>query len=335
VKAAVKTGPGPGRLEVRGLPDPVPGPGEALVAIRYAGLCHTDVSMVDWNAAARDGYRPGFPLVLGHEYTGTVVVSDQAGPPPGTRVAGSAHVTCGQCRFCSAGSSMLCARLAVLGLDVAGVFAELAALPVRNLVAVPDTVPDEVAVLAEPYAVAAHAVRTAAVRPGERVAIVGPGAVGLCATAAARFAGAGEIAVFGTGADAAQLRMATRLGAGSTSDRAPSDGDFDVVVETAGHPAAVATSLRICRPGGRVVTVGLPAESLTLDTAELARREQRLIGVRAYDLAEWADVPCQLDAAPELRELVTHTVGLGDLARAAELLATRQATKVVVSPAAG
>lgn len=333
MKAFVKDGPGPGNAAVREVPDPQPGPGEAVIAVRYAGLCHTDVSMLHWNSVAQASYRPRFPLVMGHEYAGTVVALGPGadGPEPGTRVAGSAHVTCGSCTNCRRGRSMLCERLAVLGLDVAGVFAEYAAVPARNLVPLTDDVSDTVAAIAEPYAVAAHAVATGAPVEEETVAIVGPGAVGLCATAAARHRGVRDIAMYGLPADAAQLAVARDLGATATYTE-PADGAFDLVIEAAGHPEAVALALRLCRPGGRVITAGLPSEPLSIDTANLARTEKTLTGVRAYDLGEWPAVPAQLAAAPALAGLVTHTLGLADVPRAVDLMATRQATRTAIDP---
>jgi threonine dehydrogenase-like Zn-dependent dehydrogenase len=95
----------------------------------------------------------------------------------------------------------------------------------------------------------------------------------------------------------------------------------------------VASAVRLCRPGGRVVCVGLPSEPVPIDTAALARTEKRIIGVRAYDLGEWAALPGRLAAAASrLAPLVTHVLGLGDFGRAAELIGTRTAVKVMLSP---
>ena len=346
MRAFVKDGAGAGNAGVRTVADPVPGRGQVVIAVRYAGLCHTDVSMLAWNDAAAGGYRPTFPLVMGHEYTGTVAALGPGvtAPAVGTRVVGSAHVTCGACASCRGGRSMLCRDLAVLGLDVAGVFAEYAAVPARNLVPVPPDVPDRLAALAEPYAVAAHAVATGAPTPGERVAVVGPGTVGLCATAAALAHAPSEVSVFGTPADTRQSVLAARLGAtaitrphgsapgGAAEGTGDPEGAFDLVVEAAGHPDAVARALRLCRPGGRVITAGLPARPLSLDTAALARAEQTLTGVRAYDLGEWPAIPSALAAAPTLIDLVTHTLSLRDVPHAADLLSTRATIKTVIDP---
>jgi threonine dehydrogenase-like Zn-dependent dehydrogenase len=338
VRALVKLAAAPGQVQVRDHPAPEPGPSELTVRVRLAGLCHTDLSMVEWNQAARDAYRPTFPLVLGHEFTGTVEAlgPGTAGPAPGTPVVGSAHLTCGECRMCRSARSMLCPRLRVLGLDVDGVAATHVRLPARNVVPVPASVPAEVAALAEPYAVASHAVAAGDLAAGERVAIIGPGAVGLC-TLAAVLTGGGEAVVFGLDRDRAQLGVARRMGAAGTEDVAaigPGDeGGYDLVIETAGQPDAVASGIRLVRPGGRVVCVGLPSRPVPVDTASLARLEKRIIGVRAYDLGEWAALPGRLAAATtRLAPLATHVVGLGEFGRAVELIASRTAIKVMLSP---
>jgi threonine dehydrogenase-like Zn-dependent dehydrogenase len=174
------------------------------------------------------------------------------------------------------------------------------------------------------------------VEPGHRVAIVGPGAVGLCALCAA-MSTVDDVAVFGLARDAAQLELARELGASAVVDvarcGAEHDERCDVVIETAGHPAAVVDAIRFCRPGGTVVCVGLPAEAAPIDTAALARAEKRIVGVRAYEIGEWATLPESLAAAgPRLSRLVTHTLALDDIAEALELVTSRAAVKVVMSP---
>jgi len=341
VRALVKLAAAPGHVEVRECAEPQPGPGEVMVRVRLAGLCHTDLSMVEWNRAARHTYRPDFPLILGHEFAGTVAAlgPGTSRPAPGTPVVGSAHLTCGRCAMCRAGRSMLCPGLRVLGLDVDGVLATYVKLPARNVVPLPAELPWEVAALAEPFAVASHAIAAGQAAAGERVAIIGPGAVGLCALAAALSAAA-DVVVFGLARDRAQLAIARRMGASAVAGISSGDPAcherYDLVIETAGRPEAVTAAVRCCRPGGRVVCVGLPSRSVPIDTAALAREEKRIIGVRAYDLGEWGALPGRLAAAASrLLPLVTHVVGLADFSRAVELLRSRAAIKVVIAPALG
>ncbi len=336
MRALVKLAAGPGHLEVREQPTPAPAPGQIVARVTLAGICHTDLSMVEYNASARRAYRPRWPLVLGHEFSGVVAAPDPsgAGPAAGSPIVASAHVTCHECAACRGGRSMLCSRLQVLGLDVDGVFATHACLPVRNVSVLPDDLPPEVAALAEPFAVASHALDAGCPAAGESVAIIGPGAVGLCALAAA-LSRTPDVTVLGLQSDVMSLTVAREMGAASVGDVALSSTDaaYDLVIETAGHPDAVSAALNVCRPGGRVVCVGLPSEPVPVDTAAMARAEKRIIGVRAYDLGEWAALPGRLaEAAARLRPLLTHVVALDEFDRAVELVRSRQAIKVGIAP---
>ncbi|TYB57015.1 alcohol dehydrogenase catalytic domain-containing protein [Nonomuraea sp. PA05] len=330
MKALVKTAPGPGGLEWADVPEPRPAAGEVLLELVAAGLCHTDLGMINGDYGPGSGYAPSFPLVLGHEYTGRVV---EAGPgtavPVGSRVVGSAHLTCGTCAWCRRGRSMLCESRKVLGLDVDGVFAERFTVPARNLAILPPDLPDRLAVLAEPFAVAAHAVDVARLGPGDDVCVIGPGTIGLLTLGA--LAGR-RVTVVGRAEDAP--RRAMELGAAAVVT-APDEvealyGRFDVVFETAGSAPAVTTATRLLGRGGRLICVGLPAGQASFSSAQLAWNEQTIVGSRAYDVSTWASVPARLGAAPALESIVTHTVHLSDHRRALELVESRQAAKVLL-----
>ncbi|MHA6630264.1 zinc-dependent alcohol dehydrogenase [Pseudonocardia sichuanensis] len=328
MKALIKTAPGDGHLEWTDLPVPEPGPGEVQLELVGAGLCHTDLGMIHGDYGPGSGYSPTFPLVLGHEYTGRVAaVGSGVDLPLGARVVGGCHLTCGRCRWCSRGRSMLCERRRVLGLDVDGVFAERFVVPARNLVVLPDTVSDRLAVLAEPFAVAAHAVDVAGLAPDDDVCVIGPGTVGLLTVGA--LAGR-RVTVVGRRADSAQLERAVELGAEVTTDADALRGRFDVVFETAGAAAAVTTATTMLGRGGRLVCVGLPPDDARFSSAQLSWNEQTILGSRAYDISTWATVPERLAAASVLESIVTHAVHLSDHERALELVETRQATKVLL-----
>ncbi|MDR6688640.1 threonine dehydrogenase-like Zn-dependent dehydrogenase [Arthrobacter sp. 1088] len=353
ITALVKSDPSPGlgNVSVARLPEPTPGPRDVLVELIYAGLCHTDVAMVDRDAAARGGYRPSFPLTLGHEFVARVVELGSAVPDmigngdadpglqPGQRVVGGSHVTCRRCSRCLSGRSMLCENLKVLGLDIDGICASRFVVPAVNIVPVPDSVTDETAALAEPFAVAVHAVERAnfdQFPPGylPRVAVVGPGTVGLLVQCAL---GEYPVTMIGTPADADQLALARDLGATACLAIGPDDSveqAFDVVIEAAGHHSAVATAVAACTDGGTVVCVGLPAQPTPVDTADLARREINIVGSRAYDLSTWKIMGERLAAAPQLERLISHRLGFDDFGAAIELLRNRQAVKILLDPAA-
>lgn len=332
MKALIKTAPGDGGLTWDDHPEPSPGPGEVTLELVAAGLCHTDLGMIHGAYGPGSGYTPGFPLVLGHEYVGRVAANGPgADLPAGSRVVGSAHLTCGECAWCARGRSMLCDKRQVLGLDVDGVFAERFAVPARNLAVLPPGMPDRLAVLAEPFAVAVHAVDAARLRPDDDVCVIGPGTVGLLTLGAL---GGRRVTVVGRPEDTAQVERARELGASETATTAAEverlHGRFDVVFETAGAGAAVRTGTRLLGRAGRLICVGLPAGEARFSSAQLAWNEQMIVGSRAYDISTWASVPARLNAAAGLASLVTHTMHLSEHERALDLLETRQATKVLL-----
>jgi threonine dehydrogenase-like Zn-dependent dehydrogenase len=337
MRALVKKEAAPGGVELRDMPVPQPKEDEVLLELIYGGLCRTDVSFVEWNAAVQATYQPHFPQIIGHEYLGRVVASPQgSGLPVGSRVVGSGHVVCGQCPPCLAGRSMLCQRLKVLGLDIDGVFAEQFVVPQRNLALVPEEVPDNIAAFAEPFAVGLHALKRGSVQPGMKVAVVGPGSVGLMTIAAlGALEGVATTAV-GTQADLRQLELASSMGVDEVRvvgrDTGVVAGTFDVVFETAGHASAVSLAVELTVAGGTVVCVGLPADPVQINSGRLAMTEKSLVGARAHDIGDWQDVPQMLAKAAGLAAIDVKTVGLDELDHAIHLTATRQASKVLLAP---
>lgn len=335
MRALVKDAPGQGPVSVVELDDRAPGPGEARIALLRAGICHTDIAMVDGLLGEAQGYRPHFPVVLGHEFLGRVVAlgAGASGVEVGDRVVGSGHLTCRRCRWCTAGRSQLCIDRRTIGIDADGVYAERFSLPASSLVPVPEDVSDELAALAEPFAVSARAVDVAAIRPGERVAVIGPGSVGQLTVAA--LAGH-EVTVIGRPADEIQLERCRTFGATRTVSDPGEIGElsdaFDVVLETAGSGAAVGTGITMLAPGGRIVCVGVPPDETVFRSADLVLRERSIIGTRSYDLSTWRTIPDRLRAAPQLAEIVSHVLPLEKFAEGRDLITSRTASKVVLVP---
>ena len=332
MKAIVKSAPGAGNVELMDLPEPRPEAGEVLLDLIYAGICHTDINMIDGAYGPGSGYSPSYPVVLGHEFTARVrsLGDTVTGLKPGDRVVSGCHLTCGVCRWCRGGRSMLCVERRVIGLDASGCWAERFVMPARNLVVVTDDVSDRLAGLAEPFAVSVHAVERAGLGAEERIAVVGPGTVGLLTLGA--LAGR-EVTVIGRRADAPQLELARAFGAAAvlTTEEAEERGElFDVVFETAGTADAATLGARLLGPAGRLVCVGLPTAPSLIETAQLAWQERSVLGSRAYDLSTWSSVPERLRAAPQLERIVSHELPLRSLDEALGLIASRTATKVLL-----
>ncbi|HEU5391673.1 MAG TPA: alcohol dehydrogenase catalytic domain-containing protein [Streptosporangiaceae bacterium] len=277
---------GRGDVRVEEVPPPAsPGPGEVQLRVSWCGICGTDLE--EWRsgpvfipaAAPHPVTGARAPLVLGHEFAGVVVAAGAGvtGPWPGQRVAVDTIVSCGTCYWCRRGEVTRCPALGALGLHGDGGLAELCNAPARICLPVPDTVADDEAALAEPLAVAVRALRRGGLRPGERVAVVGAGTVGLMAVQAAVAFGANGVAVVEPLPE--RRALAVRLGAGrAVPPGEAGELEADVAVECAGTAGAVGTALQALRSGGRAVLLGIAAQSALIAPMDLIRGEKSLIG---------------------------------------------------------
>ncbi|MGW0481136.1 2,3-butanediol dehydrogenase [Nonomuraea sp. NPDC003214] len=328
VKAAVWYGP----RDVRVLDTyvPPPGPGEVTIEVAYCGICGSDLHEYADGPHAIPVGEPhpesgvAAPLVLGHEFCGTVA---ETGPgvtrvAPGDRVAVEPHYRCGDCPRCRAGEYNICRHFGFAGLMGHGGLAERVTVPAYMLHRLPESVPLEQAAVFEPAAVALHAVRRAAVAPGETVAVVGLGPIGLLVTRLAARAGAGRIVA----ADPSPARRALARALGAT-DTVPA-GDScaaqvreatggegaDVTFEAVGSQVALGTSLAATRRGGRVMFLGL-AGTVSLDAFALVNNEQSILTSVGYRDAYPELIRMVAEEGVDLTGIVTSTIPLADVVR--------------------
>ncbi len=209
-------------------------------------------------------------------------VGDGVDLAAGTRVAAGAGVWCGTCRWCADGRTNLCASYWTAGLSADGGLAERVTVPAKMLVTLPDGLADDDAALAQPLAVAMHAVDRAGVRPGDVVVVHGVGAIGSFVVAGAVAAGAARVVAVDV--DPGRLQAAHELGATDLVDARHQDareavsaltgGDLaDVTVEASGLPTGLGTVQRLTRRGGSILLVGLPKARVELDSVDLVLRE--------------------------------------------------------------
>jgi len=184
MKAVVWTAPG--SVETRRLPVPSPGAGEAVVRVRAAGICGTDLSILNGKHP-----RARAPLVMGHELSGEVAETGEGVTAlrVGDRVVCEPLISCGACHACRSGYPWVCQKLGLYGIDRDGAFAEYVSVAASSLRPIPDTVDDRLGALVEPMAVAVHAVRLSSLRVGDDVCILGGGPIGLLIAVVARLAG--------------------------------------------------------------------------------------------------------------------------------------------------
>lgn len=315
------------------LPTPELAPGEALVAVRAAGICNTDLEL------AR-GYM-NFRGVLGHEVFGQVVAMHPKDEPlgfhlvpselAGRRVVMEINCACGRCLTCRNGGRNHCPTRTVLGIvGRNGGLAEYVRIPMENLHIVPDSIPDEHAVFIEPLAAALHAFDDAALRPGDRVCILGDGKLGLLiglALAARRGDLGRAVAV---GHHRANLDILAAAGLDVVLSKNFGESNFDVVVEATGKPSGLAQAIRIVRPRGTIVLKSTYAGEATVDLAPIVIHEIKLVGSRCGDFPRAIEVLSKgvLNPSP----LITSRYSLRDAERAFAQAATPGTMKVLVVP---
>ena len=338
MRALLKTGLGVGDLELKEWPEPTPAPDEVKLKIAAAGICGTDIHIIkgEWPS------RP--PVVLGHEFCGTVV---EVGThvrrfKPGDRVVASNPAqTCGKCYHCRAGNPFMCLHRVSAGYMIDGAFAEYICIREERCHSLPDHVSFRQAALGEPLSVAVHAVidRTT-VHAGDLVLVAGPGAVGLLTMLVAKLEGA-RVIVAGVAKDRSRLTLAEELGAdlvidSSTEDLVGivgrlSDGEgADLVYECSG----VANSLDLCwaavRREGTLAQVGIYPSRIETDFNKVVTKELTVIGSFGYVWNSWRrSIQLLSDRRIKTEALISHEVSLSQFEEAFRVTQDGTATKVI------
>ncbi|MFF5961710.1 L-idonate 5-dehydrogenase [Streptomyces luteogriseus] len=330
---------GRGDLRVAELPVPRPGPGQVLVAVRYGGVCGSDLHY--WRHGGVGDFRLREPMVLGHEVVGTVVEygTDASGPAPGSAVAVHPATPCGVCPECTAGRRNVCRDTRYLGSaarfpHVQGGFAAQVVVPAEQVRALPDGLELRRAALAEPLSVALHAVRRAGGVAGRHVLVTGAGPIGCLVVAAAKAAGAAHVTVSDLLPEALEYgRIAgagTVVRADDPGDRGWPDG-VDVAVEASGVAAGLDTCLRGVRRGGIVVQLGmLPAGHSPFAGNLVVSREIELRGAFRFD-TEFDEALELLAVEPVFDGLISAVVPVAEAESAFALAGDRsRACKVLL-----
>jgi len=327
------------QVEVTDLPMPVVPEGWALVKVAYNGICGTDLAILHGKHP-----RASAPLIMGHEISGWVEQAGSTGPGAGTLVTVEPLISCGQCRSCKNGLTHVCRRLGLYGIDAPGGMAQYVALPPGVLHAVGDGVDPRTATLAEPLAVAVHAVDRSGMQAGDTVAVYGAGPIGILTALVARQAGAAAVVI--TEPSPWRRKVAASLGftvvaQGSTMavTLAPlTDGEgADTTFDSAAHPSVAAELAATTRVRGRIVVVGVYKTPTPLDLQAVCFKEQTVIGVRVYTSADvTAAIELIASGALGLDRFPTKAFDLTDVAAAFDAATSGQdALKVLLTPLSG
>ncbi|WP_127579479.1 zinc-dependent alcohol dehydrogenase [Paenibacillus koleovorans] len=334
------------RAEVRSMPIPTPGPREALIRVGAVGICGTDLELYNGHHS-----KAQFPVVPGHEWSGTIVQLGEGVTEfvAGDQVVGETSIACGHCSFCRKGRYNLCLNLAengIFGKD--GAMAEYMTYPVSMLHRVDHSVAPDVACLVEPAAVAYRAVLRLAVQPGEAVAVVGAGPIGLLTVCMLKAFGVRRVVAF----DSRPLRLdlARQLGADETvnvgttmaggasaagsiasAEREP----FDAVVEASGNRGAIERVLELCAPGSRLCLLGgCGGQKAGMDIDTIIRYDMDLFGSLGSPSVWPAVVKLFESKTIDFGKLVSHRISMDGYKQALAIMEARDESivKMVILP---
>jgi threonine dehydrogenase-like Zn-dependent dehydrogenase len=314
VRAFVITGPA--TAEVQDVAPPEPRPGEVVVDVERAGVCGTDAEFFSGAMAYLHSDQAGYPIRIGHEWSG-VVAELGAGVDPawlGRRVTGDTMLGCGTCERCTGGRQHLCANRYEIGIRNGwpGALAEKLPVPVRALHPLPDAVDPTLGALVEPGGNALRAVRGAALSPGERLLVLGPGTIGLLVAQIAAAQGT-EVHLLGLPGPSQEFARSLGLDRAWTARTLP-DLRFDAVVDASNAADLPAFALDLVEPGGRVVYVGLAGEPSLVDTRTIALKDVTAVGVLSASGALPGTIEMYASGVVDPRPIVAATVGLEEAA---------------------
>jgi threonine 3-dehydrogenase len=322
------------------VPVPQIGINDVLIKVLRTGICGTDLHIWKWDAWAQRTIP--VPLVVGHEFVGTIVEvgSNVKDFHPGEIVSGEGHVVCGHCRNCLAGRRHLCKDTQGIGVQRPGAFAEYIAVPMSNVWVHDPSIPRDVQSIFDPFGNAVHTALSFDVL-GEDVLITGAGPIGLMAAAVARHAGARNVVV--TDVNPYRLRLAEKMGATLAADvrqqslrevqaRLGMKEGFDVGLEMSGNPAAFRDMLANMAHGGKVAILGIPEKEIAIDWNTVIFNMLTLKGIYGREMYEtWYKMTVMLQSGLDIRPVITHRFAYSDFKKGFDAMLSGDCGKVVLT----
>ncbi|RFB78981.1 L-threonine 3-dehydrogenase [Methylovirgula sp. 4M-Z18] len=329
-------------LWLQDTPKPEIGANDVLIRIKKTAICGTDLHIFNWDAWAQKTIP--VPMVVGHEYVGTIeaIGSDVRGVKIGQRVSGEGHIVCGHCRNCRAGRAHLCRNTLGVGVNRPGAFGEFLSLPASNIYPIPDDIPDEIASILDPLGNAVHTALSFDLI-GEDVLITGAGPIGLMAVAVCRHVGARNIVI--TDLNDYRLSLAQKMGATravradqhtlrEVMDSVGMTEGFDVGLEMSGSPVALRNMIGAMNNGGKVALLGILSKEAAIDWNEVIFKGLILKGIYGREMYEtWYKMIAMLQGGLDVTPVITHRIGFSQFETGFDALNSGTACKVVMDMA--
>jgi L-iditol 2-dehydrogenase len=343
MKAVVKYARGPGNIELRDVPEPVPGPDEVKIEVKAAGICGSDLHIQDGDIKLR--VKP--PVIMGHEFSGVIdeVGSSVSEFKPSERVTSetSAYV-CGACVPCQTGNYNVCAEKRLIGYWFNGAFAKYCVVPSRLVHRLPENVSFLAGALCEPLACCVNGVlEKTAISPGDIVVIAGPGTIGLLSLQLVKAKG-GFAILCGVSADKSRLELGRKLGANITVNveeenpekivsEVTGGAGSDVFLECSGSPSAVSMGLNLVRRGGYYTQLGLTGRPFELDFDTVAYKELTIKGMLGQRWTAWTrGLKLLKNGVVKAEELVTDVLPLDKWEEGFEKMRRKEGIKIILKP---
>ena len=332
---------GKGSFEVRQAPELHPGPGEVVIKNMVCGVCGTDVHIFHGEPGSAD-VNP--PVVLGHEYSGEVVEVGEGvtALKPGDHVTVDPNIYCGECVYCRNGKKQLCETMQAVGVTRDGGFGEYSLVPAAQAFKLGDSVLYEAGAMAEPVACCLHGIDLAGIKAGDRVCIVGGGAIGLIMLQLAKLSGASTLVL--SEPNEKRRQVALSLGADAAIDPTAPDaksayeaalGDgADVVIECVGNNAAVKSAFQLAKKGATIVLFSVPKVEATFDLPlfDVYKKELTIKGSFVNPDTHERAVRLINSGKLDFTSIITHRFNLDQLPEAIAMQMSSESIKVVVCP---
>jgi threonine 3-dehydrogenase len=321
-------------------PDPTPGPDDVVIKIKRTSICGTDIHIYKWDDwAART---VPVPLIIGHEWAGEIAElgSNVRDFKLGQRVSGEGHLVGLRSRMSRAGRFHLDPETRGIGVNVPGAFAEYLKLPAFNLVALPDSIEDEVGSILDPLGNAVHCALSFDL-VGEDVLITGAGPIGIMAAAVARHVGARHVVITdindyrlqlaGRVADVRPVNVAKEQLSEVMAQLHMREG-FDIGLEMSGAPQALEQMVETMVMGGRIAMLGIPPGKSQVDWGRIVLKALTIKGVYGREMFEtWYKMIAMLESGLDVRKIITHRFPFGEYQAAFEAMKSGQSGKVVLN----
>lgn len=338
MKALVKKYSEPG-LWLDEVPVPEIGLNDVLIKIHKTSICGTDIHIYNWDDWAKKTIP--VPMVVGHEYVGTVedIGSNVQDVKVGEVVSGEGHIVCGHCRNCRAGRRHLCRNTMGVGVNRSGCFAEYLSIPVSNVWHCDPSIPMDVLSIFDPFGNATHTALSFDLL-GEDVLITGAGPIGIMAAAIAKHAGARNVVI--TDLNPYRLELAKKMGVTRTVNAAEEKlrdvmqelgmkEGFDVGLEMSGSPKALNDMISVMFHGGKIALLGILPGNAGVDWEKIVFNGLTLKGIYGREMFEtWYKMTVMIQTGLDISPVITHRYPYEKFIEAFELMKSGNSGKIIL-----